>query len=267
VTDLLVALLEDLAEETAVFDAMLDALGDDEWARPTPAPTWSVGDQVTHLAYFDDAATMAATDAETFAEQAVTLVREHAPDFPDWVAAQHRAMGVDAGRTWFREARARLLSAYGQVVSNARVPWYGQSMSAASLLTARLMETWAHGQDVAAALGARYPQTARLRHIAHLGVRTRAFSFAVRGAEAPGTPVRVELLGPDGSTWAWGAEEAADRVRGQALDFCLVVTQRRHVADTGLEVRGEAARSWMEVAQAFAGAPTVARPTPRRPPP
>ncbi len=266
-TGLLAGLLEDLEEETAVLDAMLRPLCDDEWARPTPSPSWSVRDQVTHLAYFDDAATLAATDQEAFVTQAEVLVREHAPDFPAWVAREYRSLTVGEGRAWFRRARARLLSSYAPLDGRTRVPWYGLTMSAASLLTARLMETWAHGQDIAAALGVDYPQTERLRHVADLGIRTREFSFAVRGATAPDVAVRVELTAPDGTTWVWGDEGAPDRVRGRAVDFCLVMTQRRHVLDTGLDVRGESAKSWLEVAQAFAGAPTLARPMPRRRPP
>jgi hypothetical protein len=132
-------------------------------------------------------------------------------------------------------------------------------MSIASSVTARLMETWAHGQDVADALGVTREPTARLRHIAHLGVRTLGFSFRLRGAEAPAIPVRVELVAPDGSTWDWGPADAADRVTGPALDLCLVVTQRRHVGDTALRVEGPVAADWMAIAQAFAGTPGPGR--------
>jgi len=49
-------------------------------------------------------------------------------------------------------------------------------------------------------------------------------------------------------------------VVGSALDFCLVVTRRRHFLDTSLDVRGPAARDWMGIAQAFAGAASPGRP-------
>jgi hypothetical protein len=62
-----------------------------------------------------------------------------------------------------------------------------------------------------------------------------------------------------GGTWTWGEPGAADSVRGPALDFCLAVTQRRHVADTALDVDGDAAREWMSIAQAFAGPPSNGR--------
>ena len=128
-------------------------------------------------------------------------------------------------------------------------------MSAASSLTARIMETWAHGQDVADALGLVREPTARLRHIAHIGVRALPFSFAANGLEVPQEPVRVELTGPDGSVWTWGPEHAANRVTGPALDFCLIVTQRRHLADTSIRAYGQVADQWLAIAQAFAGPP------------
>jgi uncharacterized protein (TIGR03084 family) len=125
-------------------------------------------------------------------------------------------------------------------------------MAARSFLTARLMETWAHGQDVVDAVGAPRTPTARLRHVAHIGVRARPFSYLVNQLPMPDRPVYVALDAPDGSVWEWG-EPAADSVRGPALDFCLVVTQRRHLADARLVIEGDAAREWMGFAQAFAG--------------
>jgi uncharacterized protein (TIGR03084 family) len=134
-------------------------------------------------------------------------------------------------------------------------------MSPASFATARLMEYWAHGQDVADAVGVTRTPTDRLRNICHLGVRTRGFSYAVRGKTAPDADVFVSLTGPNGDTWTWGEPTSTDRVEGTALDFCLVVTQRRLVNDTGLTVRGPAATEWMAIAQAFAGGPTLTDPT------
>jgi uncharacterized protein (TIGR03084 family) len=133
-------------------------------------------------------------------------------------------------------------------------------MSVTSFTTARLMETWAHGQDVVDALGRTRALGPRLRHVAEIGVRARGFAYASRGLPVPDHPVRVELSGPGGEAWAWGPEDARDRVRGDALDWCLVVTQRRNPADTALVVEGDTAREWVGIAQAFAGAPTEHRP-------
>jgi uncharacterized protein (TIGR03084 family) len=135
-------------------------------------------------------------------------------------------------------------------------------MGAASFLSARIMETWTHGQDVVdAARGAGVavdrPDTDRLRHVAELGVRTRGWSYLVRGLEPPPGPVSVELVAPSGARWTWGPADAADTVRGPAVDFCLVVTQRRHLLDTDLDVSGRLASEWMAIAQAFAGTATT----------
>ena len=130
-------------------------------------------------------------------------------------------------------------------------------MGAKSFLTARLMEVWAHGQDICDAVGATREPTDRLRHIAQLGVITRGWSYLVRGEQPPDGAVRVELTAPSGEVWTWGPDDAPDRVTGPAEDFCLVVTQRRHVDDTDLEIDGELATGWMGRAQAFAGGPTT----------
>src|SRR5258705_10717806 len=134
-------------------------------------------------------------------------------------------------------------------------------MAVASSVTARIMETWAHGQDVADALGVTRPLTGRLRHVCDIGIRARPFSYRNRGLEPPDTPLRVELVAPDDSRWEWGPADAADRVTGSALDFALVVTQRRLPADTALPVDGADARTRIAFAQAFAGNPTSTDPT------
>jgi uncharacterized protein (TIGR03084 family) len=133
-------------------------------------------------------------------------------------------------------------------------------MGALSFVSARLMETWAHGQDVADALGAIRVPTARLRHIAHLGVRARPFSYVVRGLEVPADAVSVGLVGPSGERWEWDGGSPSQLVEGSALDFCLVVTQRRHLSDTTLTVHGSLAKEWLAIAQAFAGPPGGGRP-------
>jgi uncharacterized protein (TIGR03084 family) len=252
-------LLADLAAETEVVAAMVADLDDAGVAAPTPAAGWSVRDQLSHLAYFDETATTAAVDPERFRREAAALLAR-GDDFPDLIAAEYAGLGADTLRQWLLRARGDFLAAFREVAPNARLPWYGPDMSAASSVTARLMETWAHGQDIADALGVVREPTGRLRHIAHLGVRTAGFSFQLNGRPVPAVPVRVELAAPTGDPWEWGPADATDRVRGSALDFCLVVTQRRNVADTALEVTGDTAREWISIAQAFAGAPGPGRP-------
>ena len=178
---------------------------------------------------------------------------EQANPDPDGVAAAHRDRSGTEVLAWFDDARTRLLAAFRGLDPALRVPWYGPPMSAASALTARIMETWAHGQDVADALDVRREPTARLRHVAHIGIGARAYSFVVNGKPPPEVPIRVELAAPNGDTWTWGPDDVPDRVVGPALDFCLAVTQRRHLADTTLAVSGPVATEWMSFAQAYAG--------------
>jgi hypothetical protein len=154
---------------------------------------------------------------------------------------------------WFNQARARLTEAYRLADPAVRLPWYGPPMSLASSVTARLMETWAHGQDVLDTIGIARVPTARMRHVADLGIRALRYTYTVNRLPVPAEPIRVELAGPDGARWDWGPAGAANRVSGTALDFCLLVTQRRHRDDTALEVTGAVARQWMSIAQAFAG--------------
>jgi uncharacterized protein (TIGR03084 family) len=132
-------------------------------------------------------------------------------------------------------------------------------MSAASMATARLMETWAHGLDVADALGVTRRPTARLRSIAHIGVRTRDFAFVIHGLAPPAEPFLVELRAPSGEVWSWGPADAAQRVSGSAEDFCCLVTQRRALTALDITAEGEDARHWLRIAQAFAGPPGPGR--------
>jgi uncharacterized protein (TIGR03084 family) len=252
------ALLADLLAETRVLQDMVDGLDAKGWDLPTPARGWAIRDQISHLAYFDEAATLAAVDPERFRVEAAELTAG-GPGFSDEVAARYRALPTTDVGDWFRGARRELASVFADLDPGARLPWYGPDMSAASALTARLMETWAHGQDVADTLGVQREPTVRLRHIAHLGVSTFGFAHRLRGLEVPVVPVRVELVAPDGGRWEWGPPDAEDTVSGPALDFCLAVTQRRHLADTELRITGPVATAWMSIAQAFAGAPGAGR--------
>jgi uncharacterized protein (TIGR03084 family) len=246
-------LLGDLRAETASFESLLRPLREEDWELATPAEGWAIRDQVSHLAWFDDAAARAVTDPERF-RASLADVRS-----VDDLVVRARGMTPAELRDWFRAARARSVAAFGTLDARARVPWFGPAMSAASFVTARLMETWAHGQDVADALGVVREPTDRLRHVAMIGFRARPYGFAVRGLPEPAEPVRVELAMPGGGTWTAGPPEAAAVVRGPMLDFCLVVTQRLHLSDAALELAGEAARAWMETAQAFAGPPGKGR--------
>jgi uncharacterized protein (TIGR03084 family) len=246
---------DDLEAEHEALDALVSGLEGKRWDTRTPAEGWTVRDQITHLAGTDVAARLAVADGE---EWRAEVSRPKAERERGQLETARRLTPAEL-LTWWRESRHAMLDVLRPLDPRARIPWYGPSMSALSFATARLEETWGHGQDVADALGVRRADTDRLRHIAHLGVLTRGYSFKNQGRAVPAEDVRVELRSPRGETWAWGDEQASNRVTGSARGFCLVVTRRRHVADTDLVVEGAVARLWMEIAQAFAGPPGSGR--------
>jgi uncharacterized protein (TIGR03084 family) len=249
----------DLLAEQEALDRLVSALDDADFALPTPSPRWSVADQLGHLTYFDGTATLAITDPAAFRATLENMAATFADDpgaGDDMTLGEYRKLEpAELVEAW-RTNRAGLAAASAGLGNDDRVEWYGPSMGSKSFLTARLMEVWAHGRDIADAVGVEPEPTDRLRHIAQLGFITRGWSYVNRGLEPPQTPVRVELTAPSGATWTFGPDDAVEVVRGPAADFCLVVTQRRNLDDTVLEVVGEAARDWMGKAQAFAGGPT-----------
>jgi uncharacterized protein (TIGR03084 family) len=221
----------------------------------TPAPGWTIRDQISHLWFFDQRALLALTDADAFRADARRLLAGGT----DTANEQGRALAAPELIDHWRQDRRRLVEHARTVDPKARVPWYGPAMGARSFITARLMETWAHGQDVADALHVQREPTDRLRHVAHIGVGARPFSYVANGRMPNETPVRVELIGPSGDVWTWGPEDATDRVTGPVLDFCLLVTQRRHRDDVAVVAEGAAADEWLDIAQSFAGPPGQGR--------
>jgi uncharacterized protein (TIGR03084 family) len=250
------ALLDDLRQESDELSAMLSGMDDRAWGTTTPSPGWSIKDQVVHLAALDELATLSISQPGEFETRARALDDHPHPN--DYLVLQYRERSGRDILRWFDDARATLLATAGGISPGTRLPWFGPSMSAASSMTARLMETWAHGLDVADTLGIRPEPTARLRHIAHLGVSTVGWSYVLHGETAPASAWRFELEAPSGETWVWGPERASASVSGPALDFCLLVTQRRNRADLHLTATGDADH-FLNIAQAFAGEPGQGR--------
>jgi uncharacterized protein (TIGR03084 family) len=255
-TDVLTQVLADLAAEGDRLDALVAGLDDDGWHTPTPAPGWDVATQVAHLLWTDEVALKAATDKAAWDEVVLGAIAD--PEgFVDEQAAV-LARQPDLLARW-RRARTDLHATLAAYPQGEKMPWFGPPMSATSMATARLMETWAHSLDVHEGLGAPVEDTDRIRHIAHLGVRTRNYAFSVHGLDAPAEEFRIDLVSPSGEVWSWGPEDAAQTLTGSAGDFCRLVTQRVHPADTGLVATGADVERWLDIAQAFAGRPGEGR--------
>ncbi len=259
-------LLEDLELEFADLRRLVGGLAADapEWDWGTPAEGWAVRDQISHLAFFDEAGLLAVADPGAFSQRAQELMARSGDPMEEHLA-KGRSMDGEELVAWWDSAHHALAAALAEVDPSVMLPWFGPPMGVLSFVSARLMETWAHGQDVADALGWVRAPTDRLRHIAHLGVRTREFSYRLRRRDAPPGRIEVVLASPSGQLWTWEigertADEPSGFVVGEAVDFCLVVTRRRSVADTRLVVTGENADDWMSIAQAFAGPPGPQRP-------
>ncbi|MBT2383168.1 TIGR03084 family protein [Streptomyces sp. ISL-11] len=252
-------MLSELRAEGDDLDRHVAGLPPERWSDATPAAGWTVAHQIAHLTWTDERAVRSATDPDGFAAE--TREALAAPD--DFVTEAARPLAQLPPATLldrWRESRARVQRVLAEVPPGVRLPWFGPPMSAASMATGRLMETWAHGQDVADALGVRRVPTARLRHVARIGVRARDHAYAVRGLTPPAEEFRVELLAPDGRTvWVYGPEAAAQRVTGPALDFCLLAVRRAHRSDLALRAEGPDADRWLDIAQAFAGPPGSGR--------
>jgi uncharacterized protein (TIGR03084 family) len=237
------AVIADLAGEQ---QAVTELVTRSDLARPTAAAGRSVGDTVGHLFHSDQAAIVALRDPERFRRQRADPARRAQADLP-----------LDSLLAAWRDAQGDLIDALQAADPAARVDWFGPSMSLRSFASARIMEYWAHGEDIADAVRRALVTTNRLRNVCHLGVATRAFSFTVHGEAVPAVPVSVTLEAPEGGTWVWGDPLAVESITGTARDFCLVVTQRRALQRTRLVVHGPGALAWMDLAQAFAGAPTT----------
>ena len=252
------AICADLAKEYEELDIIVGALDESGWNTMTPAEGWTVKDQIRHLAYYDERARQAVAEPQVFAQHLADLAANPG-DHREILEKIGEEFSVAQLLNHWRQGHRALLDVLITLDRKARLKWYGPDLSALSFATARIMETWAHGQDVADALGIERVPTDRLRHVAHLGVATFGWSFVNRQMKVPESAVRVEITSPSGELWVWGPEKAVDTVRGTAEEFCLVVVQRRNPADTRLEIEGEVARQWMSIAQTYAGVPGTGR--------
>ena len=254
----------DYRAEMAVLAALLDRHGTPALAEVTQFRDWSVEDVIGHLHMFDVGARLSLEDHRDGTDRFAAFVAPVAAALAgggslmdvqrDWLQSQAHPSGPGLVAAW-REEADRLADLYAATDPRARLAWAGPSMSARSSVTARQMETWAHGHEIFDALDETREEGDRLRNIAHLGVVTRGWAFAVRGLPVPDPEPFVRLDAPSGATWTWGPPEARDRVEGSALGFCQAVTQTRAPADTDMVATGAGARAWMAHPQCFAGPP------------
>ncbi|MFW6092851.1 MAG: TIGR03084 family metal-binding protein [Pseudomonadota bacterium] len=250
----LAAQVRDLHDEGEALHTVLRTLAAADWARVTTFKNWRVWDVVAHL-HLSDHMGLRALEGEDRFRALMREMRAHGGSMADF--ARDWLAGVDGAALcvrWRRDLEA-LCEGLAATDPEQRLPWVGPGMKPRMFATARQMETWAHGWEVHDLLNLPRHHTDRLRNIATIGVRTFAWSFENRGEPVPGDPPHVRLTAPSGTVWTWNDPAAADRIEGDAVEFCQVVTQVRNVADTRLRVQGEVADRWMAVAQCFAGPP------------
>ncbi len=250
---------EDFRAEARVLKAALVDLSEAELAAPTLFKAWMVADVIGHLHMFDVAARLSLTDADAFRVFSAPIVAGMAAGRGlieiqnDWLAERGLSGRALLG-AWAAETE-RLADAFAGADPKARLKWFGPDMSARSSITARQMETWAHGQEVFDLLGLDRAEADRVRNICHLGVSTYGWTFINRGEPVPEPVPFVRLIGPSGAVWEWGEPRDDERVTGSAVGFAQVVAQTRNVADVDLSTTGPNAGRWMAIAQCFAGPP------------
>ncbi len=240
----------DFLAETEALAGLLASLPDEAFGEATQFKGWTVNDVVRHLHFWNRAAGLQLSDENELGRM---IAGAMGPAGMRVFEAEMVPLAGQALRTAWLETALQVAALYAKADPKLRLKWAGPDMSARSSITARLMETWAHGQEVYDHLGVERVDGDRIRNIAHLGVSTFGWTYQVRRMELPPVMPHVRLTAPSGATWTWGENGAVNSVTGSATEFCQVVTQVRNVADTKLDVRGDVARQWMGMAQCFAG--------------
>ena len=258
--------LADLAAEAEALDTALANLADEDWQRVTAFRNWTVFDVVAHL-HLSDHMGMKALEGEVAFRALMDEMRESGTNI---AAFARRWLGDIDGptlRARWRELLASLIDGLAATDPGKRLPWAGPGMKPRMFATARQMETWAHGWEIFDLFALPRTHGDRLKNIATIGVRTFGWTYANRGLPVPEQVPHVSLMAPSGARWTWNEPQTDNRVEGDAVQFCQVVTQVRHVDDTALSVSGAVARDWMAKAQCFAGPPVDPPPPGSRVPP
>ena len=247
---------DDLQAETAALSAVVSDLTEEQWRAPTIAEGWDSHETVLHLGAADWLANLTLTDPTSFVVAHGRLSKSEA-SLNELVGPDVQAMSGREVWRWFLDGRTAMVDALCRLDPKDRIAWIGPEIGARSMATGRLMETWTHSHDLADSFGVDYPQTDRLRNIAHLGVVTREFSYINRSLVPPSEPVRVELTSPSGDRWHWGPDDAANRVTATAYEFCKVLTRRKPMIESTIQTEGALAMEWMEIAQPWIEPPRI----------
>jgi enediyne biosynthesis protein E11 len=241
-----------LAADAEDVDRLVADITPETWQRETPAAGWTIAHQVAHLAATFRMAALAAAEPEAF----TTMLEHLSPDFDANVRMALSAYlddPPDVLLARWRQERDAAVKALAEVPPDQPLPWLVRPLPPPVLAMAGMMECFGHGQDIADALGVERERTDRLQYLAAFAVRTWDFGYQARGLTPPPVAFRFELTGPSGAEWTFGPDDAEQRISGPAVDFCLLVTRRRHRDDLALTATGVDANQWLDIAQAYRG--------------
>jgi enediyne biosynthesis protein E11 len=248
----------DIITEGEALDKIVAGLDASQWALPTPAPGWTVKHQVAHLASVFRIAALAGSDPDLFVKATAGADKDFDAAVSEMLKPYLAAPTDDLFARW-RAEREAAVTALAALPPAQLVPWVARQLPASVLACAGMMELFAHGQDIADTVGAHREHTDRIGHLAWFATRNRDFGYQVRGLTPPQAPFRYELTAPSGATWEFGPADADQRITGPALDFCLLVTRRRHRDDLAVRATGADADQWLDIAQAYRGSPGPGR--------
>ncbi|MEV4516539.1 TIGR03084 family metal-binding protein [Dactylosporangium sp. NPDC049525] len=247
--------IADLVADAEDVDRMLAGLTDSQWTLPTPAEGWTVAHQAGHLAFVFRIAGLAASSPEAFN----ALTQRIGSGFGAFDRAvnaaleEYLALPREALLTRWRAERDAGVAALAAVPDATLVPWLVRPIPPAVLCAAGMTELFAHGQDIADALGVERQRTDRIKRIVGFVVHTWEFGYQANNLTPPAEQFRFEVIAPSGAVWKYGPADATQAVIGSAVDLCLLATRRRHHSDLGLVGFGADASTWLELAQAYRG--------------
>ena len=247
----------DFRDESEALYEIVAPINEADFRKKTLFKDWTVHDVIAHLHMWNWAADASLRDEAEFMAFSKKIMGEmrKGRSFTDvtdqWLGTLRDRPLLETWRGFYREMAER----FAEADPKRRVKWAGPEMSVRSSITARLMETWAHGQELYDLLGLERADKDRIKNIAILGINTFGWTFRNRGLDAPSDIPYVKLHAPSGAVWEWNEKNDANFIEGRATEFCQVVTQTRSIADTKLTVIGETAARWMSIAQCFAGPP------------